>query len=279
MTNNTALFEMNNSGEFIQNDIHELTNEKYKPDNPFFVGFIPYLLMFICVAIDIGFFTSLFKIISFESQLLIILEVAGLAFAADIVSAYAGIYAKKLAQNIEYNSFTLKLLLFVPIVALIVNALLRIMTMSFTTIDGTITPDVVALTLVSIAVPVFTSIGNFAISYITYDPLKQKLKKEELALSEINEKCRRFKAIKYDFDCDSDCFERLVELDKAQLNNSKKEILNDAFILLNDVQIQLMKCLQDPSESNVLSKSQCNDLTAELKHELDSINQLLNYSK
>ena len=275
--NNTSLFKMNDAGEFVQDNINTYTSKKFKPDNPFFIGCIPYILMLICVVIDIGFFKSLFSIISYESPFLTWLEVAGLAFAADIVSAYAGILAKRISQGLSYEKFNLYLLLSVPSIALIINAILRCSTISIA--NGGITPEAVSLTIISIFVPIFTSIGNFSISYLTYDPLNQKLETEELALNEINEKCRRLNAINYDLKCDENCYERLVDLDNDHLKNAKKEIINDAFILLNDVQVQLMKCSKDPSESNLLSKSQCEELLAELRTELNSMNQLLNYSK
>lgn len=276
--NNTSLFKMNDAGEFVQDNINTYTSKKFKPDNPFFIGCIPYILMLICVVIDVGFFGSLFAVISPDSPFLVLLEVVGLAFAADIVSAYAGILAKRISQGLSYEKFNLYLLLSVPVVALIINAILRLSTMT-SVFNSEISTETISLTIISIFVPIFTSIGNFSISYLTYDPLNQKLKKEELALNEINEKCRRLNAINYDLKCDENCYERLVDLDNDHLKNAKKEVINDAFILLNDVQVQLMKCSKDPSESNLLSKSQCEELLAELRTELNSMNQLLNHSK
>lgn len=269
MNNNLFSLKMNQNGELIQSHLHNLTKAKYKPDTPFLWGPVSYLLMFACVAIDISFYRSYFQMLSFDEPTMIFLEVSGMAFAADIVAAFAGILAKRIKQGLSKDKLNLILLLSVPIFALIINGVLRVSTMSLFSADGTIDPATIALTITSIVVPLFTSIGNFTISCLAYNPLGQKMRREEIALDEIRDYIRRLEAIKKE--CDSFRPDQIMEMDRQYLVNAKKELINDALILSADARLQLMEYLSNPTSTNVLSKSHCDDIFNRLNHELQSL--------
>ena len=93
MTDKNFSLKMNQNGELMQSQshLHKLTKAKYKPDTPFLWGPVSYLLMLICTTIDLSFFRSLFQRISYDEPAMILLEVSGMAFAADIVAALAKI--------------------------------------------------------------------------------------------------------------------------------------------------------------------------------------------
>lgn len=122
------ILEMNQGGELIQDSLHRHTINKYKPDSFILKSPVSYFLMIACVVIDIAFFRSLFVKISYDSPMMIILETAGLAFAADIVAAYAGILAKRIKQGLSRDKLNLYLLISVPIFALLNNGILRFAT-------------------------------------------------------------------------------------------------------------------------------------------------------
>lgn len=271
MKNNTFAVRMNRAGELVQDHLHDYTTEKYKADNPFFWGPIPYVLMILCTGIDIAFFRSLFMRISYDDPMMIWLEVAGLAFAADVVAAYAGILAKRIKQGLSREKLNLFLLVSVPVFALIVNGVLRVATMSLTSVDGTVDATTIALAIIGIVTPVFTSVGNFSISYLTYDPLAQKMYREEKGLDEVRDLCRRLKAIKSDYECDDKCEDRLIKMDQEHLSNAKRELINDALVLCSDVRVKLMEYLGDPTSTNVLSKSQCDAIFDRLNGELKAM--------
>lgn len=271
MKSKEFIIKMNRSGELELPNLHDYTVDKYKADNPFFFGPIPYILMFVCIAIDIAFFRSLFVRISYDDPIMIYLEVAGMAFAADLVAAYAGILAKRIKQGMSHDRLNLGLLLAVPIFALIINGVLRVATMSLTTVDGTVDAATIALTIISIATPIFTSVGNFSISFLTYDPLAKKMYMEEMGLEEIKDLRRRLSAIRADYEYDENCAERLIEMDQKHLVNAKKELVNDALDLCSDVRVKLMEYLGDPASTNVLSKSQCDVVFDRLNKELKSL--------
>ena len=146
--------------------------------------------------------------------------------------------------------------------------------MSLTSVDGSIDAATIALTIISIVTPVFTSIGNFAISFQTYDPLGQKMCREEMALDDVRDYCRRLEAIKEE--CNDFSEERIREMDRQHLVNAKKELINDALVLYADARVKLMEYLGDPTSTNVLSKSRCDEIFDRLNRELKSLEEACN---
>lgn len=260
---------MNRGGELLQDNLHDVTRGKYKPDNPFMWGPVPYFLMAACIIIDVAFFRSLFVRISYDDPAMILLETAGLAFAADVVAAYAGILAKRIRQGLCRDRFNLCLLLFVPVLALIVNGILRVSTMSLSTVDGTVDAGTIALTVIAIVTPVFTSIGNFAISFQSYDPLAVKMQREEMAIDEVRDFCRRLEAIEEE--CEAFSEEQLMKNDREHLVNAKRELVNDAMERIDHIEGKLMEYLGNPTATNVLSKSCCEEVVQRLRKELEQL--------
>lgn len=263
------ILEMNRGGELIQDSLHRHTINKYKPDSFILKSPVSYFLMIACVIIDIAFFRSLFVKISYDSPMMIILETAGLAFAADIVAAYAGILAKRIKQGLSRDKLNLYLLISVPIFALLINGILRFATMGLDSIDGTIDAATIALTIIAIVTPIFTSIGNFAISFQSYDPLGQKMCREEMAIDSVKDECRRLQAIEEE--CDDFDAEKLKEIDRQHLINAKKELINDALMLYADIRVKMMEYLGDPTSTNVLSQPQCDAFFDRLYQELKAL--------
>lgn len=273
MKRNPSTILMSSSRELHLSNLHSYTNDKYKPDTLLLHGAVSYLLMIGCVVIDISFFKSLFQMISYDSPMMIWLQVAGLAFGADVVAAYAGLLAKRIRQGMSHETLNLILLLFVPVFALIVNGVLRCSTMSLLKPDGEVTAMEQAQTMIAIVTPVFTSIGNFCISYLSYDPLAQRMQMEEQHLDDIRDLRRRISALITDFTLDENCEERLVQLDNQHLANAKKELMNTAMILCSEVRTKLMEQLGDPASTNVLSQSQCDAIYQRLTAELSTMDK------
>lgn len=260
------VFSMNPAGELLRDDMFDRVNRKFRPDTAFLKTGVSYFLMMVCVLIDISFFKSLFEKISWDSPLMIWLEVAGLAFGADVVAVFAGILAKRIRQGLSKEKVILGLLIGVPVFALGVNGILRNATISLMSADGSVDAAAKALTIISIVTPIITSIGNFAISYLTYDPLGFKMKQEELDITELKDERRRLIAVKEA--ADSYNLEAMLAMDKEHHVNAKKELINDALILCSDVRVQLMEYLGDPTSTNVLSKSRFDDILGRLTSEL-----------
>ena len=266
--NDRFVVRMNRAGELVQDQLHDFTLEKYKPDNPFFWGAVPYILMSACTATDVSFFWSLVTRISYDNPLMIGVSVFGLAFSADIVAAYAGILAKRIHQGLSHERGNLYLMIGVSVFSLSVNAILRFATMPLMSPSGEVDAAAVSLTIIGIVTPVFTSLGNFSISYTTYTPLENRMRREELGIDAVKDICRRLKALRTDYRLDEGCEERLSELDQNHLANAKKKLLNDAAVRCSGVETTLMEYLSNPLSTNILSRSQCEAICERLNKEL-----------
>lgn len=262
--------KMNRDGELIQEHLHDTTRDKYKADSVFLSEPVSCGLMIACGAIDFGFFISLFEQISYGAILMIAIQASGLVFAADVVSAYAGILAKRIRQGLSSDKFNLYLLLAVPIFALVINAVLRFATMPLLSIDGVVNAETIALTIIGIVTPIFTSIGNFAISFQTYDPLRKRMCREEMALDEIRDFCRRLEAMIAE--CKSFDSEKIKAMDRQHLNNAKMILLNDGSALEADVDVQLMAYLGDPASTNMFSKEdRCHRISNRINSDMNAL--------
>ncbi|MDO5407804.1 MAG: hypothetical protein Q4F28_10835 [Eubacteriales bacterium] len=252
MRDNGFAVKMNRGGELLQEDLHKHTKAKYQPDSLFLRNTAAYLLMAVCIVIDLATFRSLFVRISYDTPFMILLQVAGLAFGADVVAVYAGIVAKQIRQGLSREKETLYILLGVTFFSLAVNGILRYATMSLSTVGGVVDAETIAQTIFAVVIPLITSVGNFAISYKTYDPLGQKMCREEMALEEIKDYCRRLESIQAE--CEDFNGERILEMDRQHLANAKKEVVNDALILYAD-----------------LGKSRYDELFERLSRELEAL--------
>lgn len=274
MRDNGFAVRMNRGGELLQEHLYDFTRAKYKADSPFLWGPVSYLLMAICIVIDVACFHSLFVRISYDDPFMTLLQVVGLAFGADVVAAYAGIIAKQIKQGLSRDKEILYICIVVTLFALTVNGVLRFATMSLSTVGGTVDAETIAQTIFAIVIPLITSAGNFAISFKTYDPLGQKMCREEMALDAVRDYCRRLEAIQAE--CADFSAESILEMDRQHLANAKKEVINDALILYADVRVRLMEYLGDPTSTNVLSKSRCNEFFQRLNQELTALETACN---
>lgn len=262
------LISLNKDGEIIDNRLHHYTCKKYRPDTPFFYGFMPYLLMGLCLVVDLSFFYSLFQRVSYDDSTTLIMEVVGLGFAADLVPVYAGVVAKRIRQGISREKVILCLLIAVPVAALIVNIILRASTIELMSADGTVDAAAKALTLISMVVPIFTSVAGFAISYSCYSPLEIQLYRQELALETQRDICRRLQGILGDYAADPDFVQRLTEEDEGKYREALKLQRAKAISYADYVRQRIKEHLANPSSYSALSQDNCDNILQRLDAEL-----------
>ena len=105
MTKAKSIFSRDPNGEFIYNGLNAHTSKKYKADTPLDKSFVPYLIMLFCAVVDATVFINLFKLISYDSPVMLGVEVAGFLFAFDAVPLYLGIQLRRLKQGISKDRF------------------------------------------------------------------------------------------------------------------------------------------------------------------------------
>lgn len=196
--------------------------------------------MAFCAVVDASVFISLFQLISYDSPFMLGIEVAGFVFAFDVVPLYLGIHLRRLKQGLSKDRFILWLALTVCVLACAMNIALRITTIDQMSpdlsesatayfgmaekesVDSAINPIAVALTIFGIGLPVLTSIGSFFISFLTYNPLKVRQRREEEMLAVKRDEIRRLNALLSEYDADEKFAEHLKQDDQGKLDEMKK---------------------------------------------------------
>lgn len=245
--------------------------------------------MAFCAVVDASVFTSLFQLISYDSPFMLGIEVAGFVFAFDVVPLYLGIHLRRLKQGLSKDRFILWLALTVCVLACAMNIALRITTIDQMSpdlsesatayfgmaekesVDSAINPIAVALTIFGIGLPVLTSIGSFFISFLTYNPLKVRQRREEEMLAVKRDEIRRLDALLREYDADEKFAEHLKQDDQGKLDEMKK--MQRAVVLgyCDYVRQRLKEHLGNPTANNALSEETCTTIMDRLDRELAAL--------
>ena len=292
MTKTKSIFSRDASGEFIYNGLNAHTSKKYKADTPLDKSFVPYLIMLFCAVVDATVFINLFKLISYDSPVMLGVEVAGFLFAFDAVPLYLGIQLRRLKQGISKDRFIVWIAIGVCVLACILNVFLRISTIDLMSPDsasastsyfGTVAeqtastetdPAAIALTVFGICLPVLTSCGSFFISYLTYNPLKVKKRAAEEMLAEKTDEIRRIDAYISEYEADIDFAEHLKEDDEGKYREMQKYQKALVLSYADYVRQRLKEHIGDPTSTNVLSEETCVAILERLDKELAALDSL-----
>lgn len=266
------------SGEIRYHDLHNGDSLKNKPDTPFDRPIVPYLVLFFCAAVDGAVFFSLFSAISYDRPLMLVIQVAGFLFGFDVIPIYIGIHLRRLRQRLSADWFILWLALAACIVVCGMNTFLRIATISqlmpvrFSFLGGSASVSSAdastaeALTVFGIGIPLVTSIGSFFISYLTYNPLLVRKRREEYLLAEKRDEIRRLEAALADFDAETEYAQWLLKMDLGHFEETRR--LCRAYVLryCSYVRHRLSESL--PESTAQLDPESCHQLLQRLDDEI-----------
>ena len=243
-------------GEIRYNGNHAIA-KRYQPETLFDRPIAPYLLMFICLTVDLAVFYSLFTQISYDSPMMLVIQLLGMGFCFDVTPLYLGINYRRYRQGLTKDWPILFLALIVFILAVLLNTVLHVATIDLrsptVTMDTTqaqTDPTALALTLFGIVLPVLTSVGSFFVSYFTSNPLLQKKRNLEEAMNEVNDHIRRLEAILADYNAEDD---HLEADDQAKFHAMQMMIRAKLLSACNDVREPLKEHLADPAANSALS--------------------------
>ena len=293
MKMNGPVISRDRSGELQYNNLNAHIRGRYQPDTPLDKSFVPYLIMLFCAVVDCSVFLSLFKMISYDSPFMLGVEVAGFLFAFDVVPIYIGIQLRRMKQGLSKDGFVLWLALSVCLLACIMNAYLRCTTIELMAPDqsdasvsyfGTaataatdeeqgIDPTALALTVFGIGLPMLTSVGSFFISYLTYNPLRSRIKNIEQLLSEKNDEIRRLDAALSEYEAEPEFDRFLYTDDKGKFEEMKKLHRAKTLSYCEYVRQRLKEYLADPVSNNALSAEDCQAILTRLDEELAALNE------
>lgn len=278
------------TGEIVNECLHHNNRKRFKADTPFDNSIVPYLIMVLCGTIDGVAFYSLFSRISYDSPMILGVQIAGFLFGFDIVPIFIGIQYKRLQRGITKDKFVLIMALIVCGLTFAMNIALRIMTIDLispstvstaTSYMGTLTQETtetgidataIALTIFGMGIPVVTSLGSCLISFITYNPLKIKKQRIAEMMEDTRDEVRRFDAILDDYDAEPDFAENLEAEDVAKYLGMQMVQKAKVISYCDYVRERLKEQLGNPTSNNVLSESVCETILARLDKELGLLN-------
>lgn len=286
MSRENNVWEMNKAGNIINTGIYRDVEKRFKADTPFDKTAIPYILMFLCATIDGAVFYSLFSMISYDSPANLVLQMAGFLFSFDVIPIFLGIYLKRYRQGLNRTRFLLWLALSICIFAVAMNVVLRICNMDLvspdssllgtslfgpvaeTTRDAGYDSATISLTIFGIGMPILTSGGSFFISYLTYNPLRIKMRRLEKLLTDKKEDIRQLEAIHDEYRYEPDFREHLLE-DDALKYKAMRQIHRAKVVGYSEYVIERLKeHIGDPYSNNILSAEVCTGILNRLDQEL-----------
>lgn len=291
MSRNSSLLAIDHKGEFVYQGLNSHMAKKYNADTPLDNSFVPYLIMLFCGVVDGAVFLNLFKLISYDSVFMLAIQVGGLLFACDVVPIYIGIQLRRLKQGLSKDRFILWLALAVCVLAFAMNIALRVTTIDLMapdlsstsssfygtvaeeTAESGIDPTALSLTIFGMVLPLLTSIGSFFISYLTYNPLKVRQRRQEEMLTEKNDEIRRLEALLSEYDADEEFAEHLKEDDHGKLEEMKKTQRAVVIGYCDYVRQRLKEHLGNPTAINALSEETCIAILDRLDRELAALDR------
>lgn len=287
---NKEIWSVNRKGEIVNECLHVNNRRRFKADTPFDNNIVPYLIMIFCAAVDGVVFYSLFSRISYDSPMMLGVQIAGFLFGFDIVPIFIGIQYKRLRQGLTKDRFVLIMAFIVCGLAFSMNIALRIMTIDLIspstagtvtsyigattqeTAESGIDPTAIALTIFGMGIPVVTSLGSCLISFITYNPLGIRKQRIAEMMEDTRDEVRRFDAIISDYDAEPEFAEYLEAEDEARYREMQR--LHKALVIgyCDYVRERLKEHLGNPTSCNVLSETICETILARLDKELALLN-------
>lgn len=286
---NKEIWSMNKKGEIMNECLYHNNRKRFKADTPFDNSIVPYLIMIFCATVDGFVFYSLFSRISYDSPIMIGVQISGFLFGFDVVPIFIGIQYKRLRQGLTKDRVVLIMALIVCGLAVAMNIVLRILTIDLispstvsnaTSYMGTVVQEnteshidatAIALTIFGMGIPVVTSLGSCLISFITYNPLEIRKKRIAEMMEDTRDIVRRFDAIIGDYDAEPDFEKHLEEEDEAKYQ--EMQTMHKALVIsyCDYVRERLKEYLGTPVSNNVLSEDECENILTRLDKELERL--------
>mgnify|MGYP006991521788 CR=1 FL=1 len=263
-----SFLKFDKMGEFRYERLNDHNNVRFKADDPMDNPVIPYLIMLFCAIIDLSVFYGFFQKISYDSDTLQIIQTGAMLFAFDVIPIYLGIHLKKLRCNMEKKSFMIWLGVGVCLLGVILNIVLRIITVDLTIPDDGEKSMALAMEVFGIIGPVITSAGSFYSSHQCCHPLKTRQCRLAKAMTVKLDEIRRLEAMMSEYEAEEQLEDRLMEDDREQMENMKRLYRAKVLYYCDWVRQRLKEHLGDPTSNNALSKQACITLLQQLDEEM-----------
>ena len=240
-----------------------------KPDTLWNHPVLLVVIIFLCAAVDFVCFQQLFDSFLMDARLIRWTAIIGMLLAFDFVPVYLGLNLRKRLQGYNVNKAMLVAMLAVTLLAFGVNVYLRIqfrdlvlpdLTASSSSIFGSLSTGTAVSSralpyaIFASAIPLFTSLCSFTISYFMANPLRA----EKLALdnehNELADRIGQIEAILREYDANPDFHGRLTGDDNDRFGAMKQMIKEKRETYRDYVRERIKEHLGEAAANNELSK-------------------------
>ncbi|MCR5826272.1 MAG: hypothetical protein K6G54_06880 [Oscillospiraceae bacterium] len=270
MLSNKNLWVVNRQGGLEFGLRRDLMEQEYHADSVWERPSAAIAVMLLCGTLDFVLFKQLFASFLYDHVLIQWFSITGLLVGYDLAPIYLGIYVRKRNQGFRVSTWLIGLLIFAFLLALSGNVWLRLelrdvvlpaSSGSGTSLLGTVVQEEAAVNpaalpyaIFAAALPVVTSLVSFAISYITSNPLKGRLKTLNAAQVALEASAGQLEAILAEYEEDPDLTGRLTAEDDEQYETELGMTREQAVAYCDYVRQRIKERLGDPAASNELSK-------------------------
>lgn len=278
MRNRKSLWTMDKQGNLVFPLREAQLNGAYTPDSKWEHPYAAIIIMLVCGTLDYVVFKSTFSSILYDAVWLQRLSVIGFLVAFDLAPIYLGILVKKSSQGMKVSTFAVITLSTAFALALVGNVWLRITikdilvpadSVSSTSIFSSSTSSTdsnsaaLPYAIVSSILPLATSIVSFVASYMSSNPLRDKLKKLREKQVELEDAIGQLEAVVEEYDEETDYKARLLDEDDSSYENAVRITQELGFMYADYVRERIKEHLGDAAATNELSKD-CRDRLSKL---------------
>lgn len=257
----------------------------YKPDSMWERPIAGIIVMLVCGTLDFVVFKQLFAAILYDQLLIQWLSVIGCLVAFDLAPVYLGVLLKKNSQGIRINMFAVIALSLSFIIVLIGNVWLRVTVKDilvpsdsaaafsiFSASDsGGSNAAALPYAIFSSALPLATSVVSFIVSYMSTNPLMDRLKRLRARQVELENAIGQVEALLTEYDEDADLRSRLESEDEVMFNSAAAITYELGFLCADYVRERIKEHLGDAPAANELSKD-CRDRLVTLLTAVKTVN-------
>lgn len=271
------LWSVNEQGGLEFSLRKQLAEKEYKAESTWEHPAAALIVMLVCATLDFVMFKQLFASFLYDHVLIQWFSIIGCLIGFDLAPIYLGILVRKRNQGYRVDPLLLGLLILAFALAITGNIWLRIVMKDLvlpaasstgTSLFGAVTeeetsnPGALPYAIFSAALPIVTSLVSFGISYITSNPLKEKLKVLHTAQVELEDSIGQLEAILIEYEEDPDLTGRLTAEDDEQYETFLGMTREKAVTYCDYVRERIKEHLGDPASSNELSKDSRQKLVA-----------------
>ena len=264
------LWQLDGQGNLHFGLREKLVRRNHRPDTALEHPAAAWVFMFFFGLLDLIMFKDLFGTFLYAHQSMQLVSIIALLAGFDVAPICLGVLLKKHEQKLPVSKLAAAILTGAFVLALALNITLRAATKDRVLPDFSVKQTAItsgqpsadheplanAYAVFAAFAPLLTSGVSFAVSHMSANPLKNRLKSLALSQVQLEDEITQLEAVLTEYDMDEDRFRRQLDSDEALQANLIRLTREKAFYCFDYVRERLKEHLGDPTSSNILSKDQ-----------------------